>query len=251
MSLLFRSIFFVLFTLEFAHSQGFNKSICFDKDYRYLSNDPRVGRVQKPEGKSGCTATMIGRACAITAGHCHKKYQDLHFNVPLSSKEGKINLSRPEDVYSVVKDSIVYSEKQKGDDYGVFRLQANQITGMYPGDAQGFYPIRYYPASAGTYIRVVGFGADRDEGHEERNYAQQTSFSNINEIENTFITYQADTWGGSSGSPVIDLNNRIIGIHTHGDCDAEGGRNSGTLIYNNHRLVQAIQQCLEWEHYNL
>lgn len=251
MSLLLKSVLFSLIFLSSNESFSNNKSICFERDYRYLSNDPRVGRVQKPEGKSGCTATLIGRSCAISAGHCFRKYQDMHFNVPLSTKEGKISLSKPEDIYPVVEESIVYSEREKGDDYGVFRVGRNKVSGNYPGDAQGFYDIRYYSVNPGTYIRVIGYGADRDEGHEERNYAQQTSFSNINEVEQTYITYQADTWGGSSGSPVIDLNNRIIGIHTHGDCDEEGGRNSGTLIYNNQRLIEAIQQCLEWEHYNL
>ena len=107
---------------------------------------------------------MISRSCAISAGSCFRKYQDLHFNVPLSSKEGKISTSRAEDIYPVIKDSIIYSEKEKGNDYGVFRLGKNEITGNFPGDAQGFYDVRYYAVRPGTYIRVIGYGADRDEG---------------------------------------------------------------------------------------
>jgi V8-like Glu-specific endopeptidase len=251
MEFLIRSIVLLLLFVGPKNSFGLNKSVCFNRDYRFLSNDARVGRVQKPDGKSGCTATMIGRVCAISAGHCHRKYEDLHFNVPLSSKEGKINLSSSEDIYPVIKDSIVFSEEQKGNDYGVFRLRANSITGIYPGDAQGYYSIRKYSVAPGTYIRVIGYGADRDEGHQERNYAQQTSYSRINEVEPSFITYQADTWGGSSGSPVLDLNDQIIGIHTHGDCDESGGRNSGTLIYRSPELMRAIYQCLSWEYNNL
>ncbi len=232
-------------------AQSFNKSICYNRDLRFLSSDSRVGRIQRPDSKSGCTATLISRSCIITAGHCHKKFKEVHFNVPLSSLEGEINPSSSNDIYQVEESSIIFSEEVKGDDYAVMRLIPNEQSGFLPGDIQGHYPVYVGPITSGSHIRVIGFGADRDEGQKERNYAQQTSFADIKEVEGRFITYQADTWGGSSGSPVVNINDRIIAIHTHGDCDETGGRNSGTLVGSNRDFQMAIISCLQWEKENL
>jgi V8-like Glu-specific endopeptidase len=39
-----------------------------------------------------------------------------------------------------------------------------------------------------------------------------------------------DTYGGSSGSGVLDENGDIIGVHTNGGCHAAGGANKGFQI---------------------
>ena len=245
------SAFLLLLTITPTISSSSEKSICFHRDLRFLSTDPRVGRIQRPDSTSGCTATLISRSCVITAGHCNKKFKEVHFNVPLSTFDGKIKPSEPHNIYQVDEHSIVFSEEAKGDDFAVMRLVANEQTGFFPGDIQGHYPVYVGPIDIGSHIRVIGYGADRDEGQKERNYAQQTSFADIKEVEGSYITYQADTWGGSSGSPVVSIYDRIIAIHTHGDCDETGGRNSGTLVSSNRDLQVAIISCLQWEKQNL
>ena len=234
---------------EFAN--GSDKSICFGVDHRFPSNDPKVGRVQRPDDKSGCTATLVGRSCAISAGHCKRRFQDVHFNVPDSSADGKIHPSKDFDIYPLDKESIIIADNGKGDDYAVFRLAKNPITNEFPGDTQGYYPVSFSKVYPGDGIRIISFGADRDEGDEHRNYTQQTSSANIIEVQEGYLSYQADTWGGSSGAPVIDNEGKVIGIHTHGDCNEEGGRNSGTSIHSSLKLRNAILDCLLWERLNL
>ena len=135
------SAFLLLMTIIPTTTFSSEKSICYNRDLRFLSTDLRVGRIQRPDSKSGCTATLISRSCVITAGHCNKKFKEVHFNVPLSSLEGKINPSEPHNIYQVEEDSVVFSEEAKGDDYAVMRLKANEQTGFFPGDIQGHYPV--------------------------------------------------------------------------------------------------------------
>ncbi len=232
-------------------SYSFEKSICNGEDLRVESKERRVGRAQRPGDKSGCTIAMIGRTCAISAGHCHHRLENVHFNVPYSTDDGEIRPSEKSDIYPVIQESIIYRENGKGDDFAVFRIGKNGLTNEFPGDTNGFFSISFREVFPGEQIRLISYGADRDAGEEYKTYTQQTSYSSIFESEETYLTYQADTWGGSSGAPVLDENDSIIGIHTHGDCDVDGGRNSGTNIHNLREFKEAVINCLKWEFNNL
>ena len=229
-----------------------DKSICGPFDDRRPSFNPSVGRVLRPGDKNGCSITLVGKTCAITAGHCNERLEMVEFNVPLSDSEGKIRPSDASDVYLVDKKSIVFQYEGKGNDWSVFRMKKNNYSNAYPGERFGYIQLADEIPDTGDQVFVYSYGSDATDGELERNYIQQVSAGPVLNVEDTFIRYTADTRGGSSGASVIGVaNGKIYGIHTHGWCDEEGGWNSATSVIKNHKLNKAIESCLKWEREHL
>jgi V8-like Glu-specific endopeptidase len=231
-------------------SYGAEETICGRTDDRTPSANKKVGRLQESGAINGCTATMIGRACAISAGHCQQffKLEEVQFNVP-ASRDGQGQQSDKRDIYPVVADSIVNRYGGIGDDYVVFRTTTNPQTGRYAGDAQGHYEVTFDRPRRGQTIRITGYGRDDEP---TRSFAQQTHTGKIERMNGATLSHSADTMGGNSGSSIIlESSKEIIGIHTHGGCRSNSGTNKGTLIAGSSRLREAIQKCLKWEEDNL
>ncbi len=225
------------------------KTICGTTDDREPSQNPKVARVLKAADPAGCTLTMIGRVCAISAGHCISTFEMAEFNTPPSAG-GRIQRPAADDVYQVDTQSIVYRNGGQGDDFAVLRLKAQVNTGAYAGDRQGFYGVSFDAPVRGDIVRITGYGADRAEP--TRNFAQQTHLGDIFEISGTVMRHRADTMGGNSGSSIIlESSDEIVAIHTHGGCYENGGANASTLISAHQQLKQAITDCLQWEQDNL
>lgn len=234
--------------LDLGYSES--KSICDGNDDRTPSFKMPMGRILQTGSRAGCTVTMIGRTCALSAGHCTGTFQEVHFNTPLS-RNGRIQLPRQEDIYYVDSDSVVSRNTGVGGDWAVLRIEQNEVTGHWPGDAQGFLEMSYHEPQEGDIIRITGYGtADGDDV----NFAQQTHTGPISEINTgrNVIRHRADTTGGNSGSAVVDeATGKIIGVHTHGGCWRRGGANSSTLYHSLTELQEAVHSCLQWEEENL
>lgn len=227
------------------------KSICGPVDDRNLSDDSRVARVRKADKKAGCTLTMIGRTCAVSAGHCENAFEQAEFHVP-KSLDGRSVAPSEENIYLVIKDSIQSDIRRpvrgpvRGTDWAVLRLARNKLTGFYPGDVQGFYQVTKKQPKVSELIRITGHGNAVDP---EITYTQQTHLGSITELtRNSLIFHDADTTAGNSGSAIILENTQeIIGVHTHGGCREEGGANSGTLLSTNRQFAKAVDECLAFE----
>ncbi|MBT7609168.1 MAG: trypsin-like serine protease [Bacteriovoracaceae bacterium] len=227
------------------------KTICGQQDDRVPSFNPKIARVLKIGAPAGCTLTMIGRTCAISAGHCISTFEAAEFNTPLSSG-GTIQHPPKEDIYMVDKSTLVYKNGGMGNDYAVLRLKANAITGKLAGDLQGHYDVSFNMPETGDMVRITGYGADRAD--RERNFAQQTHNGPIERLSRSsaVMNHRADTMGGNSGSSIIHENTgKIIAIHTHGGCSRRGGANGSTLLAAHKKAQAAIKACLQWENDNL
>ncbi len=235
-------IFFLISTQSYATS----KTICGD-DNRVISNDPTVGRALDSRiGIGGCTVTMIGKSCALSAGHCLSFLKVVEFNTPLSVN-GRIQHSKDEDVYDVDQRSIV-SSMGVGSDYAVLKLLPNKVTGLFAGEEQGVYQVSYEKPKKGDVIRITGHGLDRLDPI--ANLAQQTHVGEVKSYSwfNSIMYHNIDTLGGNSGASIIREDTKeVVGIHTHGGCHESGGSNRSTSIAKNKDLQLAIRKCLASE----
>ena len=228
--------------------QAESKNICFGDDLRESSEVRPVGRaLASRSGRvvrsrvGACTVTMISDRCAISAGHCLKYFRYVEFNVPVSTNR-RMNHPEDEDIYSVDRSSIQRRDGLVGDDWAVFRLKPNRLTGQLAGAKQGFFPVaRRWPAS--KQLSVTGYGLDYTEPH--LNYSQQKGLGMIEAIERSVIYHSADTMGGNSGSAILSSDNEVIGVHTHGGCGQDGEFNKGTSLLHNHVFLGAVQRCIE------
>jgi len=209
---------------------GVQKSIC-GLDDRVRSNDPFNARLLP----IGCTAWLLDDVCGClgTAGHCASLGTVVQFNVPLSNANGSLNNPPPQDQYTVDTSSRQFVNVGVGDDWAYFGVFPNSTTGLKPRQAQGgTYSLAPAapPFSSSDTIRITGYGVDSygiDSG--ALNQVQQTDSGPWVSASGTTLSYQVDTQGGNSGSPVFhEDTGQVIGIHTHAGCTSSGGANQGT-----------------------
>ncbi len=213
----------------FTQSAGFD-SICGPTDDRMPSADPRNARLLPV----GCTAWLIDDCakCFLTAGHCTFSADVVEFNVPMSTSSGSIVMAAPEDQYPVDDDSMQSNGGQGiGDDWAYFGTHPNSDTGLTAGAVQGeFYRLAPAAPTATGDIRITGYGTTGSGVPREWNQIQKTHLGPFVEKDGFGISYQTDTSGGNSGSPVLDETTGLaIGIHTHAGCSTTSG-NNGTAI---------------------
>ncbi|UCF65298.1 MAG: hypothetical protein JSW33_05570, partial [bacterium] len=202
------------------------ESICGSSDDRIPSSDPAAGRIVS----IGCTGWIIASGIHVTAGHCLGSGASvLEFNVPLSLPSTTIQHPGPEDQYAIDIASQQGTNGGIGNDWGVFLVFDNPVTGLQPIVAQGAAFIMaqdYLPDS----IRITGYGVDDGTA----NQTQQTHLGPNMGSSGTTMRYHTDTMGGNSGSPVIDeATGFAVGVHTHGGCSTSpSSYNNGTSTYH-------------------
>jgi len=217
------------------------ESQCGPTDDRVPSNHLASGRILSV-GCTGWIVTCPSNNLQVTAGHCSGGAgQVLQFNVPLSNPNGTLNNPPPQDQYSINSATWNFVNGGIGNDWGIFEVFPNSITGLLPAQAQGASFTVKQDLNDPT-IRITGFGVDFNDP--TLNQTQQTHAGpNVGSIGTT-MKYQTDTEGGNSGSPVIDdATGEAVGVHTHGGCSTGGGgNNSGTSTFNT-AFWTALNQC--------
>ncbi len=226
---------------------------CESKD-RELTNRLEIMRIRSHlnEKDSSCTAFLISKSCAVTAGHCSEHFEWAEFNLPMSFGE-EITNSAPEDTYRVNRKSAKFNFGDFGNDYGVFQLERNKVTGLYPGEAYGYLELSISRPVEGDEMQIIGYGQSFKNIN---SYLSQKSSEGVvvsTDYRRAYpfiptlssVTYDATTSGGDSGAPIIrNSDGKVIGVHTKGMCYFGGRRNGGTLFKDHKKFSKAVESCL-------
>ena len=210
---------------------GYPDTICGSTDDRVASADPRVARfVSSPTASGGgCTIWLISPdSCCLSAGHCFSggSLQVAEFGCPPSLSGGALQHPPVANQYTIQAATVTFVNGGVGNDFGVVKLNPNNL-GQQAGVNQGYFLLDIAIPNATDQIRITGHGTDTGVD----NQVQQTHVGPFTGANGTQLTYQTDTTGGNSGSPVInETTGKAVGIHTHGGCGATGGSNSGTSL---------------------
>ena len=188
-----------------------------------------------------CTAWLIGEVCMLSAGHCASTSGGtegpwvVQFNVPPSSAAGELRHPSPEHQYPVDPASVQTAEPViLGNDWMYFGVLRNGDTGLSPREAQGITHqlAPEVPPADDRLVAVRGFGTVASPVPASWNQVLLESRGSLVERTRDIFRYNADTTGGNSGSPVIDLSTGLaIAVHTNAGCESLGG-NQGTRIDN-------------------
>lgn len=224
-------------------------SICSDISYAWqvdpripAANDPlaaelspAIGRIVNSSNDLVCTAWIAQGGVLITAGHCQVNGKILEFNVPESEPCGFLNSADEKDRYVI--DNIVASNSDgSSNDWKIFEVEDNPITGYQPIEAQlkyiNFVKKDVDKASVPT-IRLIDYGSDDNpsgpsclpnSGNSENGTLQ--TYAGANETTGataTKLEINLYPESGASGGPIIDDNTgEAIGIFESVDNYGQG-----------------------------
>ncbi len=252
--------------VEIAEEELSIESICGAADNRIPSNDARSARLTfvfaSGNPNNACTAWLVSKGSLLTAGHCVDFDPDgfgpglpdgtldldgndvIEFDVPASTSGGNLVFADPDDQYPINLGSVQWNFDGEGQglgkDWAVFDVFGNDNSRKGPHQVQGFFRMTNgNPTTGASTMRITGFGTDTTPNL-TRNQTQQTHTGPYRGENSAggdiWHTYQVDTTGGNSGSPIIWNNNGFtVGIHTNAGCGNPVGSsaNSGTSFEHN------------------
>ncbi|MBQ8356660.1 MAG: trypsin-like serine protease [Clostridia bacterium] len=171
-----------------------------------------------------CTAFMISKNVAVTAGHC--VYENYKWATDVKVWPGKNGYGLWNNPYGTAKFLTVaaptYDDAEDANcDWGIIVLNE------HIGNDCGWLGFTYdHGSTFPAYFTMTGYPT-------EYQYYQYTSTDYVTSIEGAYFYHRIDASDGQSGSPIYDSNNIVHGIHV-GNINAT--RNVGIqitqVIYN-------------------
>ena len=178
------------------------------------------------DGARWCTATLISPNLMLTAGHCIDRgvalgggwtlpagvssAQDFcdNMHVQFNFQEDGGVLPDAADMPTFACAEVVAKELTADRDHALIRLEGN------PGEIFGYRELDIREPVDGEAVTVIQHPAGAPK---------KVHTGTVADITATTLGHNADTVGGSSGSPILDNQGRVIGVHTNGGCSDAGG----------------------------
>ncbi|CAM4521259.1 trypsin-like serine peptidase [Corallococcus exiguus] len=184
-----------------------------------------VGYLSIPAVGSRCTAWLVSNDIIITNNHCVGSASEaVGARVSFNYEDGVASASR------VWYPCATFIKTWSGDDMTALRCSA--VNGQLPGQVYGFLTVATANAATNATVYVVNQNCD----YYTTSSCVPTKKSSPGKVLNgnystTDISYDADTLGGSSGSPVISTStNQVVALHhigVGGNSQGRGTANTG------------------------
>ena len=165
-----------------------------------------------------CTAFLVSEDTIVTAGHCVHDGSNSDFGwsenvVFIPGRNGSASPYGSCNAVELFTNNIWFEEGAEEFDFGAAKLDCNI------GDGLGFFGYWWQSATLNkTPTTVQGYPGDKPDGTQ---WAHTLKVTASDEFQ---VFYQADTFGGQSGSPVFHTNRTkgfcrgecVFGIHAYG-----------------------------------
>ncbi|PFA24755.1 glutamyl endopeptidase [Bacillus cereus] len=190
-------------------------------------------------GNFVCTGTVIGKDTVLTNAHCvydkkTKKYLKSGYIIPaLNDSHYRYGY------YKIASYSVPSGYIKSGGspqyDFAVIKVSTNG--GLHIGNVVGSLGVKQVNSIKGTGIKIYGYPGDKAQKTKK---VSQWGASGSIKKENSFLAfYDVDTYGGQSGSAMLNSSNQIIGVHNGGYdlnsnkvIDVNGGPKMTKPMYN-------------------
>jgi glutamyl endopeptidase len=176
------------------------------------------------------TGWLISPRTVITAGHCVYMHEEGGWARSIQVIPGCNDADQPYGVHvgTTLRSVTGWTTSKKREfDYGAIILPA----GSRPGDQTGYFGFgtRTDAFLMGAALNLSGYPGDKG-GRQQWFMAQRPKA-----VSNEVITYDIDSMGGQSGSPVWVLENGQrygVGVHTNGASSGNSATRINSSVYN-------------------
>ncbi len=153
-----------------------------------------------------CTGFLVAPDLIATAGHCVSPggcpAKAILFNYQLNEKGEAPYSTQAENVFYCKE--VLYREVSDEQDYALIRLD-RAVINIAPLDLTDNTP------TVGENLFTIG--------HPSGLPKKITTGATVLEIKNSFFKTNTDSYGGSSGSPLFNKDNQVVGILVRGEDD--------------------------------
>jgi V8-like Glu-specific endopeptidase len=199
-------------------------------DGAVLANGAAVGDLRIPSQYSRCTAFLINSDTVMTNHHCIPNAQSA-VGVKLYMRHEEGVASEDQEIYQC--DTFIGNNRAL--DFALLKCEGT------PGDRWGHVTLSSDPVQVEDQIYVIHQNCDYYSDR-QCDWSKKISNGTVSAIGETELTHNADTLGGSSGSPLfIAESDAVVAIHHAGYGNNGSGRGYENYAVSMEQIIPELQ----------